>query len=170
MPAFDLQASQERARRRLESASRAGGRRPRSDRGASRIDARVRAGLIEATAGYDRPPMSEVLRRIAERCRDEGLASPSRATVYKLLGSLPTSTYRLAELPPAVRRALYNLGPESEVPGHQLAFYCFNYGELGAVSFAAGLPWLALYQARRLPGYRAKSRGLLEAVARVRGI
>ena len=65
---------------------------------------------------------------------------------------------------------MYNLGPEAEVPGHQLAFYCFNYGDLPAVSFAAGLPWLALYQARRLPGYRARSRGLIDAVMRVRGV
>ncbi len=114
--------------------------------------------------------MADLLRRITERCQNEGLDPPSRATVYKLLGTLPTSTYRLADLPPAVRSALYNLEPESEVPGHQLAFYCFNYGDLAAVSFAAGLPWLALYQARRLPGYRTKSRGLLEAVAQVRDI
>ena len=114
--------------------------------------------------------MAEVLARISERCRGEGLSPPSRATVYKLLATLPTPRYRLAELPPAVRGALYNLGPDSDVPAHQVAFYCFNYGDLGAISFAAGLPWLALYQAQRVPGYRAKSRGLLEAVARVRGV
>lgn len=114
--------------------------------------------------------MAELLERIAEHCRKQRLAPPSRATVYKLLGTLPTPAYRVAELPPAVRSALYNLEPESEVPGHQVAFYCFNYGDVSAVSFAAGLPWLALYQARRLPGYRAKSRGLLDAVTRVRGI
>jgi hypothetical protein len=114
--------------------------------------------------------MADILKRIGERCRNEGLHPPSRATVYKLLGILPTPSYLVADLPPAVRSALYNLEPESRVPGHQVAFYCFNYGDLGAVSFAAGLPWLALYQARRLPGYRAKSRGLLHAVIRARGI
>ena len=114
--------------------------------------------------------MVELLQRTAERCGEGGLGPPSRASVYKLLASVPTRTYRLRDLPPAVRDALYNLGPASEVPGHQVAFYCFNYGDLAAMSFAAGLPWLALYQALRLPGYRVRSRGLVEAVALARGI
>lgn len=76
----------------------------------------------------------------------------------------------MADLPPAVRDALYNLTADSEVPGHQVAFYCFNYGDSAAVSFAAGLPWLALYQAGRLPGFRPRSRGLFEAVMRARGL
>jgi hypothetical protein len=76
----------------------------------------------------------------------------------------------VSDLPEPVREALYNLDATSLVPGPQLAFYCFNYGDLAAVSFAAGLPWLDLYRALRMPGYRPKSRGLLEAVARVRGI
>jgi hypothetical protein len=170
MSVFDIGTSQERALRRLRAAPRTSGRRPRSDRGKSRIDAQVLSWLVEATAGQERPAMADMLERITERCRNEGLTPPSRATVYKLLGTLPTPAYRVAELPPAVGSALYNLTPESEVPGHQVAFYCFNYGDLSAVSFAAGLPWLALYQARRLAGYRAKSRGLLEAILRVRGI
>ncbi len=98
------------------------------------------------------------------------LVPPSRATVYKLLDVVPTPTYALCELPPAVRHALYNLGPDGDIPGHQVAFYCFNYGDVAAMSFAAGLPWVALHQARRLPGFRARSRGLLEAVVRARGI
>ncbi len=57
-----------------------------------------------------------------------------------------------------------------EVPGPQLAFYCLNYGGIGAISFAAGLPWLALYQAALIPGWRRRSGGLLEAIRRVRGI
>jgi len=114
--------------------------------------------------------MVELLQRTAERCGEGGLGPPSRASVYKLLATLPTPTYRLRSLPAAVQDALYNLVPASVVPGHQLVFYCFNYGDLAAMSFAAGLPWLALYQALLLPGYRARSRGLLEAVARVRGI
>ena len=170
MSVFDIQASQERAGRRLKAAPRAGGRRPRSDRGTSRIDARILALLAEATGGYDRPAMAVVLTKVGEQCRSEGLDPPSRATAYKLLARLPTPTYRLAELPPAVRNALYNLASDSDVPAHQVAFYCFNYGDLAAISFAAGLPWLALYQAQRLPGYRAKSRGLLEAVAQARGL
>jgi hypothetical protein len=126
--------------------------------------------LADATGGYDRPSMIDLLSQIGERCQSEGVRPLSRATLYKLLAALPTPRYRLAELPPAVRNALYNLVSESSVPGHQVAFYCFNYGDLAAVSFAAGLPWLALYQAQRLPGYRAKSRGLLEAVAHARSL
>lgn len=114
--------------------------------------------------------MADVLRQIGERCRKQKLDPPSRATLYKLLLTLPTSSYRLAELPPAVRNALYNLVSDSEVPAHQVAFYCFNYGDLSAISFASGLPWLALYQAQRTPGFRDKSRGLLDAVAQARGL
>ena len=114
--------------------------------------------------------MTDLMRQLADRCRIEGLESPSRATLYKILAMLPTPRFRVADLRPAVRDALYNLVSGSDVPAHQLAFYCFNYGNVAAISFAAGLPWLALYQARRLPGFRAKSRGLLEAVARARGL
>lgn len=114
--------------------------------------------------------MAQLLSVVDQRCRREGLKCPARASVYKLLATLPTATYKVAELPPAARNALYNLTAESEVPGHQVAFYCFNYGDLAAVSFAAGLPWLALYQAGRLPGFRPRSRGLFEAVMRARGL
>ena len=73
-------------------------------------------------------------------------------------------------MPPWVRGALYNFDDESLVPEAQIAFYCFNYGDLRAMSYAAGLPWLALYQAVRTPGWRPKSRGVALAVLRVRGI
>ncbi len=114
--------------------------------------------------------MRDLIDRVAGCCRERGLRPPARATIYKLMATLPCPTHRVSDLPDAVRAALYNLAPESEVPAHQLAFYCFNYGDLQAVSFAAGLPWLAIYQARLLPGHRPKSRGLLDAVAKVRGI
>jgi hypothetical protein len=166
---FNIQSSIDRATVRLKSAP-AGGRRPRSDRGASRVDPRVLGWLAEATSGHDRPRMSDVLAQVAGQCRQHGLKPPSRATAYKLLATLPTTTYRHTTLPAAVRNALYNLDDASEVPAHQVAFYCFNYGDLSAISFAAGLPWLALYQAGRLPGYRARSRGLLDAVMRARGV
>ena len=126
--------------------------------------------LSEAAGSYDRPGMFNLLLSLAEQCRREGLRAPSRASVYKLLPTLPTPRYKVADLPPSVRAALYNLTDDSEVPSHQLAFYCFNYGDLAAISFAAGLPWLALYQAARMPGYRSRSRGLVEAVVRARGI
>lgn len=114
--------------------------------------------------------MSELLSNVGAACRGQGLTPPSRASVYKLLATLPTPRHKVAGLPPSVRNALYNLSGDSEVPAHQLAFYCFNYGDLAATSFAAGLPWLALYQAARMPGYRARSRGLIDAVMRARRI
>jgi len=114
--------------------------------------------------------MGKILRDIEERCRGSGRTAPSRATTYKLLLSLPGPDYRAGDLPESVQSALYNLAPESIVPGRQVAFYCFNYGDLSALSFAAGLPWIALYQALRMPGYRQKSRGLIEAVCAARRI
>ena len=98
------------------------------------------------------------------------MRAPSRATLYQLMATTPPASQSIAELPPAVRAALYNLSDSGEVPGHQLAFYCFNYGGIEAMSFAAGLPWLALYQAARMRGWRARSRGLLAAVLSARGI
>jgi hypothetical protein len=170
MSFFDLPASLQRAEQRLKGAAKAGGRKPRSDRGTLRISARAMTVLLKACGGYDRPGMSELLSSVGARCRAEGLAPPSRASVYKLLATLPVPRYKVADVPPSVRAALYNLTDDSEVPAHQLAFYCFNYGDLSAISFAAGLPWLALYQAARMPGYRSRSRGLIEAVMRARGI
>ena len=171
MSAFDIQASLDRAGRRLgATGARASGRRSRSDRGVSRILPDTLAIVREATSGYNRPPMADLRKEIAGLSQRAGLRPPSRATVYKLLAALPTPTHRVAGLPAAVRTALYNLGPDSDVPAHQVAFYCFNYGDLAAISFASGLPWLALYQAARMRGHRDRSRGLLEAVAHARGI
>ena len=102
--------------------------------------------------------------------RESRLRAPSRATVYKLMASLPCPKRRWCDLPPAAQAALYNLAPDSEVPLHQIAFNCFNYGDLDAASYAAGLPWLALYQAWRMRGHRPKSRGLLAAAMAARRI
>jgi hypothetical protein len=170
MTAFDLSRSMERARRRLGGPAAKGPRRPRSDRGQPRTDPRVVELLAGLVGGHAPPSMTEVLRRLGEDCRGRGLAPPSRATVYKLLRKLPTPALRWDDLPPSARAALYNLGPGSRVPAHQVVFCCFNYGDLSAASFAAGLPWLALYQALRLPGHRPRCRALLEAAARARGL
>lgn len=170
MSVFNLEKSIERAEQRLGMAPRGKLRKPRSDRGKTRIDPRVVDCLSRLASGQERPRMKEMLRELNAACDRRGLEAPSRATVYKLLARLPAPTYRLGELPAPVRDALYNLAPDSDVPAHQLAFYCFNYGSLEAVSFAAGLPWLAIYQAMRLRGYRPKSRGLIEAVTRTRRI
>ena len=114
--------------------------------------------------------MTRLLEDVSERCRRIGVAPPSRATVYKLLRVVDGARHRVGDLPGPVQAALYNLEADSVVPERQVAFYCFNYGDLSALSFAAGLPWLALYQARHLPGHRLRSLGLLRAVLRARGI
>lgn len=170
MSILDISTSQERARLRFAAAGVPSGRRPRSDRGASRVHPRVRTWLQAELSGQDRPSITAVLARLADYCRRRQLPAPSRATVYKLVATLPTATHCVAELPAPVQQALYNLVADSEVPAHQVVFYCFNYGDLAAMSFAAGLPWLALYQARLMPGFRGKCRGLLDAVAQARGV
>lgn len=107
-------------------------------------------------------------RRIARLCAAEGLKTPARATLYNALNRIEGHSYAISALPPRVVEALYNFAPTGLVPGHQLAFYCLNYGSLAAMSFAAGLPWLDLYQAERLRGWRPRSRGLLTAIMRAR--
>lgn len=167
---FNFQASLERAEKRLGKSRDISRRRLRSDRGISRLDPKVIDCLTLVASGRERPRMSDMLRDLAAICAKKRVATPSRATVYKLLDRLPVSSYAVDKLPPSVREALFNLGPRSKAPACQVAFYCFNYGSIEAVSFASGLPWLAIYQALKLPGYREKSRGLALAVARARGI
>lgn len=111
-----------------------------------------------------------MLLELEQACKRNGLRMPSRATVYKQMRTLVCSTYQKSALPPPVRHALYNVAEDADVPGHLVVFYCFNYGDSAAMSFAAGLPWLALYQAARMRGFRARSRGLLGATIRTRGI
>ena len=123
-----------------------------------------------AALGDDRPSMAALQRLVSERCLSAGLKPPVRASLYNALARLDGHVYSVATLPLPVVEALYNMVPDGRVPGHQLAFYCFNYGSLGAISFAAGLPWLDLYQAQRMRGWRPRSFGLLLAVMRRRGI
>lgn len=171
MSAFDLESSWQRAQTRLKQGSRgAGSRRQRSDRGVSRLDLRVLSRLRELLHGHDRPPMRQITKQLQSFCSREGLRMPSRATLYETMNRLECPDYEVAQLPEEARASLYNLSAEGKVPGHQLVFHCLNYGGLKAASFAAGLPWLALYQAARLPGWRPRSRGLLTAICRVRGV
>jgi hypothetical protein len=114
--------------------------------------------------------MAELQRRLADLCAARRVRPPARATLYNAFPRIEGHRYAVPALPAPVADALYNLGPGATVPGHQLAFHCFNYGSLPAVSFAAGLPWLDLYQARRLRGWRPRGRGLIDAVMRRRGI
>lgn len=167
MSAFDLDQALEQARARL---ARARTRRRRSDAGRLRLPRPVVARLRLLLLGQERPKLAAVLRVLAARCRRDGLRTPARATLYNALGRIAGHRYPIPDLPAHVRLALYNLSDDGAVPGHQLAFYCFNYGDLAAASFAAGLPWLDLYQAARLRGWRPRSRGLLEAALAARGI
>jgi len=165
MSTFDFNRAVRGAEERLGSSNR---RRVRSDRGTSRLPAAVLARLGELTAEDEQPGMAVLMREVASFCAALGLRAPCRATVYKALRTLPSPTLAVASLPDEVRRTLYNLGEVASIPAHQLAFYCLNYGEPRALSFAAGLPWLALYQASHLRGWRPRSRGLLAAIMAAR--
>ncbi len=120
--------------------------------------------------GIDRPPMVAVERAVNDLCAWHGQRPPARASLYNALPRFEGHSYDRASLPAHVRHALYNLEPQGRIRGAQLAYYCFNYGTLPAVSFAAGLPWLDLYQASWLRGWRPRSRGLLNAVLKARRI
>lgn len=156
-----------RAEARLETRN---GRRQRHDRGESRLDPDVLRRAEELLGGQERPAVRTIMKNLDEFCAARGLRSPARATIYELMARTLAGSYPVAELPAEIRQTLHNLSEDGSVPGHQLAFYCLNYGGLEAVSFAAGLPWLALYQAARLRGWRPRSRGLLDAIRRVRRI
>lgn len=168
MTVFDLRASLERARARLGDDPPS--RRPRSDKGRSRLDPRVRDALDEMLRGQERPPVREIQAALAAYCDTLGVRPPARATIYHAVDRAVPRGLDIARLPSAARESLYNLGATGTVPGHQLAFYCLNYGGLAAASFAAGLPWLALHQASRLPGWRPRSRGVLDAILHARRI
>lgn len=90
----------------------------------------------------------------------------------------------MRELPVPVQEALYNLECPSErgvgaarasrhnpmIPGDQVVFYAFNYGCVGAIGFASGLPSACLEKAAAQRGWRPKSRALLRAVMSYRGL
>jgi len=164
---FDISEAQKRASRRLGARST---RRRRSDAGKSRVSPFLLDALRVLVVGREQPSITQVERHLAALAAEHRLRPPCRATLYGTLATMPGHFYRMASLPSHVRSALYNLGSDAEVPGHQLAFYCFNYGSPAAASYAAGLPWLDLYQARRMRGWRARSRGLLDAAMRFRGM
>ncbi len=171
MSIFNLDAAVSAARARLGDHEPPGARRrQRSDRGKSRLAAPVARELRRRLSGHERPETVELLAGLRAFCRARRLRAPSRATVYNFMARAPVPSFRVGELPPHVRETLYNLEADSQVPAHQLAFHCFNYGGPAAMSFAAGLPWLALYQAARLPGHRDRALGPLLAVLKVRNI
>lgn len=167
MPDRDLHASFERAKKRF------GGkppRKPRQDRGQPRLHPAVASRLEDLLQSHARVPVRTILKDLGAFCEARGLRCPARATIYARMAQSQSRTYAVVDLPVPVRETLYNLGDDALVPGHQLVFHCLNYGGISAVSFAAGLPWLALHQAARLRGWRPRSKGLLEAICRARGI
>lgn len=164
---FDLASSMRAAEARFATPRR---RRRCSAPGIGRLPVTVRRELARLLDGQEPPRIDDVVTEIGRFARARGLRAPSRATVYNFLPRCPSRWYPIAGLPTPVRDALYNLDPDGTVPGHQLAFYAFQYGDLRAASFAAGLPWLALYQADLLRGWRDRSRGLLRAAMQHRGI
>lgn len=118
--------------------------------------------------------MADVARQLENTCRRIGCRAPARASLYNAIDRAVVPRFALNELPSAVRQALYNIetrdGQEPLVPGDQLVFYAFNYGSPRAISFASSLPWLCLHHAFKRRGWRPKSRALLEAVMKYRGL
>ena len=114
--------------------------------------------------------MTDLLGELGARCALLGVRPPSRATVYNYLDHAPVPLLLITELPSEVREVLYNLSHDAEVPAHQVAFRAFNEGGVRALTYAAGLPWLALHRARRLRGWRPRSRGLIDAACMARRI
>lgn len=167
MSAFDLKKSFENAELRFSGHTE---RRKRSDAGSSRMDPRVQAKLRRLLHRAERPPIGQLIADLQRFCKPRRLRVPSRATIYNFIPRCPPHEYSISALPAHVREALYNLDPRGTVPGHQLAFYAFQYGDTRAACFAAGLPWLDLLQADRMRGWRERSHGLLRAVLQHRAI
>jgi hypothetical protein len=166
---FNLEASMKRAEARLGRAP-VPGRKRRSDHGNFRLSKSVQRKLEQLLGGDDYPGVNSILRDLKVFCDSAGLPCPSRATIYNYMRRAPGPTFKAKELPRSVQDALYNLHDDAMVPGAQVAFYCFQYGNLTAAQYAAGLPWWPLYQAFRMRGWRAKSKGLLRAALSARGI
>jgi len=166
MSAFSLSESLELAAERLGDSRK----KRRADAGKSRLSAAVMAELVRLVDTQDKPVMTELITKVRGASEALGEKPPSRATIYNALPTIACRSFLARELPAAVRRALYNLDDDANVPAHQVVFYCFNYGELDAMSFAAAMPWLALYQAARMRGWRSMSKGPLLAAMRSRKI
>jgi len=167
---FNFTKSVNQLKKRMNTNQAESGRKRRSDQGRMRMNRDVEVYLKNLLLGHERPSMKSVLKKLSDHCARRSIARPSRATVYKFMARTKGHESELSSLRAYMQAAMYNLTTDSRVPGHQLAFYCFNYGNLKALSFASGLPWLDLYQAARMRGFRPASRGLLDAVMRTRKI
>jgi hypothetical protein len=163
MSVFNLQGS-------LDRAARKSARRPRSDRGRSRLSPRLAARIDVLLSGQERPAVHVLASELEAYAARHRLRAPARATIYAALARAPVPAFEKRRLPESVRHALHNLEDDAVVPGAQVAFAAFNRGDTVALCFAAGLPWSCLAAASRLPGFRPKSLALLRAVMRYRGI
>lgn len=166
MSSFSFEASLDHAARRLRSPAG----RVRADRGLSRLHPRVERKLQELLSTPERPSPTAVWRDLRSFCLTKHLDAPSRATVYNAIARAAPPSFDFAALPPAVQRCLHNVDPNEPIPGHQVVQAAFNAGDVRALSFAAGLPWLCLYRASTLRGFRTKSLSLLRAVMAFRKI
>ncbi len=166
MSLSDLNSSFKNAEARIVKRKRS----KRWDSGHSRFPKPVQKKLRNLLLTYDRPSMTKLMKDLSTFCDKNQLPCPSRASIYNFAKHVPANTYDPAQLQEDIRATLYNLDDQTRIPGHQLVYYAFHYGTLRAVSQASGLPWIDLYQASFLPAWRPKSRCLLEAVLRARGI
>ena len=169
MSALDLQTSIARAERRLGKSHR----QTRSDKGQSRMPPGVEVKLHELLLQPDKLSMADVERELRAFCVKHGVRPLARASLYNALDRVHLPVRARSSLPQAVLQSLYNLGEPNggaDIPCDQIVFYAFNYGSTAAISFASGLPWLCLHRAARRPGWRPKSRALLTAIMKYRGI
>src|SRR5688500_8683523 len=113
-----------RARARLRGSTR----RPRSGRGHSRLSREVACKLLALPGGTERPAVVDVLRQLEVFCRRRGLEMPARATVYNAVNRLPVPRYDFDELPRPVQKTLHNVA-HGEIPGPQIVFAAFNFGD-----------------------------------------
>jgi hypothetical protein len=130
----------------------------------------MQRALVRLLHGQDRPEIETLIGETRRRARSLKMKAPSRASIYNFMKRCPPHRYSIAGLPEPVRDALYNLPADGVVPGHQLAFYAFQHGDTRAMCFASGLPWIDLYLADGMRGWRERSHGLLRAVLRYRQI
>jgi hypothetical protein len=129
----------------------------------------VESKLLSILGSQERPAVVDVLRKLESYCRSRSLRMPSRATIYNAMDRVPIPMFAYEDLPSSVQRTLHNVA-HGPIPGHQIAFAAFSYGDSRALSFAAGLPWVCLRAASKARGFRPKSRALLDAVIAYRGI
>lgn len=139
------------------------------------MPAEVEAKLEELLLHSDKPSMAEVEQELRAFCSSRAFRPIARASLYNALARMRVPALEWPSLPEAVRQALYNFDPSvpsgrSGIPGDQVVFYAFNYGSTAAISFASALPWLCLRRAVRRPGWRPKSKALLQAIMKYRGI